>query len=523
MKRERFLFKESSRVYRQATALALNLRQRFRQNESWFGETAKLLAAHGLTTLQNDQEWRRAIEYAKNNLDSIASTIDPRIAVPALIEAVDDFYYRDPSWREDLSICGSALKVSIAMIWPNRRLHVAVDRSSSKLQSLVVSAMAWQQLVDGYEKFQVFERESVRIEPYGLVLPSEKDEFLRQEWNEMAASYGASQRTLEQSKAVIYRDPLAFSKAVSRVLNGEKSNAVELFEGTVFSLAGENPAFWLGLKARLRLLQLAVKLKVAGSSIYTGVVLFEEFQAELGDFGPDPVQAQRSIEACFWGATWYDRQVKEFSSDMLVERPVLRIDDRTFATSVLTIIDSINGFVENSVFGYAELGGERIKEKAFQVYISQPFENSAIALFREKGWRVSGVTNAGYWAAGSFNLKGTDGRGVPGEIDVLALHPTGVLAIVIECKILSRPHTRGKLKNIIGKLGSADQEKFHSNLERKMEWIAGVPEFGEAQVFGALLVDQGRFLGYGSPNLVLDMTSLAGFIDEIEEEIAGCR
>lgn len=520
MTRDNFLFKDSSRVYKQANELARGLRCSISGDSEWFSDAAQLLTSHELLSLKTDEQWLRAIEYAKQRLDSIACTIDTRIAIPALLEAVDDFYYRDTSWKEEVPICGSAMKTSISMIWPNRQAQTAVDKSAAQLQKLVFAAMAWEQLVASYEHHKVFRFESVEFHARGFSHTSKRDKVLLAQWNAMVSPYGETQRTLEHSKSVIFENPRAFSDAVTRVLEGEKSSEIELFAGTVFAQAGEKPAFWLGLKARLTVLQYALRFKLAGAEVYSGVVLFEEFAAEITGFGLQADSVQASVEACFWQADWYrKRRVKEFPSNMLVERPVLRIDNKTFATTVLTILDSINCFVENSVFDCADYGGAPVHPLAFQMHISQPFEQKVVDLCQEAGWKASVVKQNGYWAAGNCQLVHPNGTRVPGEIDVLALHPSGLFALVIECKVLAQPFSRSKLTNVIGKLGAADQEGFHTNLEKKVNWLAEVPALHGAEVAGLLLVDQGSFFGEGAPNPVVDLDQLHGWLVHLDEQI----
>jgi hypothetical protein len=112
-----------------------------------------------------------------------------------------------------------------------------------------------------------------------------------------------------------------------------------------------------------------------------------------------------------------------------------------------------------------------------------------------------------------------NGIKVPGEIDVLALHPSGLLALILECKVLTQPFSKSKLTNIVGKLGPDDQESFHSKLERKVNWLSDVPALKGADVAGALLVDQGSFLGRGAPHPVVDLEQLTSLLEILDKEI----
>jgi hypothetical protein len=520
MARDKYVFKDSSRIYKQACDLALVLRNSINGTTEWFSEVVQELESLGLNSLYNDSQWHQAIDLTRTRVNAIASSIDPRIAIPALLQAVDDFYYHDKNWKHEVPICGSAMKASIAMIWPNRNVQTAVNKSAAHLLKLVSAVMAWEQLTLSYEHSKVFGFGPVTLQSQGFGHSSDRDRKVLDEWNAMALPYGTNQRTLAQSKAVIFRSPKEFCEAVSLVLKGQKSSTIELFAGTVFALAGNNPAFWLGLNARLALLACAARFKLAGSQDHGGVVLFEEFIAASAGFGLGAESAQASIKACFWQQDWYRDRVKGYPSNMLVERPALRIDNKTFATSISTIVDSINCFVEHSVFRYMGYGGAPVDEEAFRVHVSLPFETEALEAFQKAGWKASGVSHSGYWAALNCQLMHPGGSKVPGEIDVLALHPSGLIAMVVECKVLSHPFSMSKLTNVAGKLGEADQDGFHANLEKKVNWLSAVPALHGAQVTGALLVDQGSFLGEGAMHPVVDLEHLRALLVDLNEQIA---
>ena len=519
MTRDKYVFKDSSRIYKQASDLVLVLRSSIKGSTEWFSEVVQVLKSRGLNSLHDDDQWLQAIDYARQHVNLVASSIDPRIAIPALLQAVDDFYYHDEDWKHEVPICGSAMKASIAMIWPNRNFQTAVNKSAAQLLKLVRAVMAWEQLTGNYEHYKVFGFGPVTFHPKGFEYSNDRDREVLDHWNAMALPYGTNQRTLAQSKAVIFQSPTKFCEAVSCVLTGQNPISIKLFSGTVFALAGNNPAFWSGLYARLVLLSCAAKFKLAGSHAHSGVVLFEEFIAASAGFGLEAESAQTSIKACFWQKDWYRDRVKGYPSNMLVERPALRIDNKTFATSLSTIVDSINCFVEHSVFRYMGYGGAPVDEEAFRVHVSLPFETDAVEAFQEAGWKASGVSHSGYWAADNCQLIRADGSVVPGEIDVLALHPSGLLALVVECKVLSQPFSMSKLTNVVGKLGEADQDGFHSNLEKKVNWLTAVPALYGAQVEGALLVDQGSFLGEGAKHPVVDLEHLRALLIDLNEQV----
>jgi len=250
-----------------------------------------------------------------------------------------------------------------------------------------------------------------------------------------------------------------------------------------------------------------------------GVVLFEDLPIATDAFGDSHAVAKQYVEACFWQESWYRDRVRNYPSNMLVERPAVRIDDKTFATSVMTIVDSVNCFVEHSVFRYMGYGGAPVDDESFRVHVSQPFENDAVQLLQDAGWKASGVSDSGYWQAGESRLEHEDGRKVPGEIDVLALHPSGEVALLIECKVLSQPFSMSKLSNVVGKLGPTDSEGFHAKIEKKVAWAEATNAMRGAQVVGLLLVEQGSFLGENATHPVVEMHQLKMLVAEINEKL----
>jgi len=154
------------------------------------------------------------------------------------------------------------------------------------------------------------------------------------------------------------------------------------------------------------------------------------------------------------------------------------------------------------------------------VHVSQPFENAAVQLLRNAGWKASGVSDSGYWQAGESRLEHESGQKVPGEIDVLALHPSGRVALLIECKVLSQPFSMSKLSNVVGKLGPSDSEGFHAKIEKKVAWAQATSAMQGAQIVGLLLVEHGSFLGRNAVHPVVEMRQLEKLVVQIDEKTA---
>jgi hypothetical protein len=193
---------------------------------------------------------------------------------------------------------------------------------------------------------------------------------------------------------------------------------------------------------------------------------------------------------------------------MIVERPAIRIDSRTFVTTPFAVADSLNNFVEQSVMGYAGQGGVDLRcDDVFRRAISVPFEAEVVAAFKNFGWEAAPVNMDGVWGVGD-ELLATSDMPCPGEIDVLARSPCGTMYFLGECKVLSDPVTVRTMRNVVSKLGADDSEGFHVKLEKKAKWLASLEKFSSTVIIPLLIVDRGSFFAKNPPHPVFDLKEL---------------
>ncbi len=519
------MFAQSARLYQQSESLADFLLATFQHDAAPFAETHALLAKAGAARLEDEAARRHAAQLAWQHLVAVGGALDARSAIPALLEAVERFYYADDNAIiNEAPWLGTAMKLAIALIWANRRVVTAGVKAHAQVRRLVAAAGAWEQLKLYDDKARALELGVGEFMPDGVESVSRDDALVRLAWNASASKRGLAHRTLNDSINVIWQDPGAFLDGVAQVLDGVEPARIALFQGTVFESAHHVPDFWLGLSVRLQLMGYAARFRKLGRDGYaSGIAIFESFGFWSHYLGDDKARGAAASQAAFWQREWHAPRLaqRDNLANMLVERPAIRIDERTFVTGIANIADSINCFVEYSVFRFHGYGGVPIAPEAFRQHVSQPFEERAAACFTERGWRADHVSEGGAWAGTA--LVHPDGIANPGEVDVLAMHPSGRLAVLVECKILSLPFTPGKALNVARKLGPADSEGFHGKLERKAAWLRAIPAFKDVVVQPLLLVDEGAFMGRNAPHPVVDVDALPALIDQWDRAASEAR
>jgi hypothetical protein len=481
-------------------------------NQEPLAEVSRILERQKLSIVTDAMDRKRATDAAWRHMTAVGSAIDARVAIPALLEASDHFYYGTTNGRTTMPWLGPALKTAMAVLWPRLNIPEARMRSYGQVQRLVHAAAAWMHLDQDRDHALVFNYGPARVHSKGTHLFLQSDLEKRRAWDSMTMRRGLAQRTLNDSSRVIWKDVDAFMAAASEVLNGVSPTALPLFQGTVFEHAAATPAFWLGLNIRLILRRHAMFFRAKGSPQLLGISLFETFGHPTKLLGGDEDAVRRATQNVFWTPDWFAQRSRGALANMIVERPVLRIDPGTFATSTLAISDSINAYVEQSVFRFHGFGGVPLPEECFRRQVSQPFEDKVVGRFRAAGWQAGSVSETGWWAGGERQLQQSGQPRSPGEIDVLALHPGGKRAVLAECKVLSSPYSQSKLVNLVGKLGGQDAEGFHRKLNDKLNWLRNGGVLAGVEITPVLVVDQAAFLAQDAPGLVLEPEDLAGLM-----------
>lgn len=521
MNRNNFLFKKSARLYQQSESLANFLLKAFVEDTSPFQETLNVLQKAGILGMVDMADRKKATDIAWKHLLAISSTLDSRSVIPGLLTTIELYYYGYSSnhIKQVAPWLGTAMKTAVAVAWSHRSNVNARFKSQSQVRRLVAAAGAWEQLMLHCDQARAFEFGRSEFFSAGVLL-NEKDIEIREAWNKFSSKRGLALRTLQNCFDVIWHSPKSFLSSVSDVLAGEKPSRIPLLQGTVFEEIQTTPEFWLGLSARLQLLAHAATFRrIDIDKNLTGISIFEPFAVASQFLGIESARAKTAVQAMFWQPQWHVQRLerRDYISNMLVERPAIRIDDQTFVVAMTNMGDSINCFVEHSIFRHIGYGGVPVSEEAFRRHVSQLFEDQVIATFIQYGWKADHVSEKGVWTG--IPLSHISGNQIPGEVDVLAVHPSNQLVILIECKVLSSPFTSNKLFNVMQKLGSADSESFHRKLNEKAAWIGETDVLRGIELIQLLVVDEGAFIGKNAPNLVIDMENLPSLIDNCEQQL----
>lgn len=518
MNRKQFLFSQSDRLYKQSEESATYLLGSL-VDEPPFGETASVLSKTGAHRFIDHAACAHATKLAWRHLMAVSGALDPRYVIPALFEAIEQYYYGPKKTKDAAPWAGTAMKIAVAAVWANRKVATATLKAHAQMKRVVSAAGAWEQLSGFCDMARAFDFGAAEFSPLGIHPDNREDEEVRRLWHIGASKRGMALRTLKSSENVVWQDMSLFLDAAAHVLKGDQPSNITLFKGTLFAEIKSQPDFWLGLSIRLHFMAHASRFRSLGrQDSPVGISIFEPFEIVSRFIGNDQKRVTAATHAMFWQPDWHRQRMAryDFLHNLVVERPAIRIDNQTFVAGIVNLGDSINCFIEHSVFRMFGYTCVPIAEEAFRLYVSKPFELRTRGCFSDRGWRVDGVSEEGTWTG--LALEHISSRPIPGEVDVLALHPSGNFAILAECKVLGSPLNQNKLLNIRQKLGSTDSESFHSKLERKAQWLKETTYFANVEILPLLIVDEGAVMGKNAPNLVLDIEALSKFLDEICEK-----
>ena len=501
MKRARALF-EGSRLYRQAEEGSAFLSSHFKDESHPFRTTIdRLTPTHGTLVFSGVADCTAAIERTRTLVGEASRFVSPYIAIPTLVQAATEYYASDEKSRPEW--LGTALKVSLALIWSNVHYSEAEEtRAQGALLDIVKLACALEQLEFLKAVFENYGEGRVELRGDGLYC---FDDRLHHAVLELKATYrprGKVFRTLPDTLRAIHQRPDLALDAILNILSGDAPRNQRVFADSLFgNLTRDEPlTFWAGLWTRLLLFSMACYARANVTLAPYGVSILQTIALEYPSIG-DPALLQQSMTDLFWTREWYASRAQALGSSVemsgfLLQRPILRVarDTDLFVTSPLIISESINWFVEECVMRYAGRGGVPLSEATFADLVSAPFERAICQLFRRHCFMAGQVTEAGSWmidrgALGASELLGDkgfmagcklthlQGEKCPGEIDVLAYHALKEHLVVAECKVLGFPFELKRITNIAQKLGTADGEGFHAKLRKKIAWITKTDVF----------------------------------------------
>lgn len=515
LERDKALF-PGSRLYRQAGEIADELLLNM-QVPVPLGEAVACLRDAGLDLAFRPGELDRPIEALRSAVERQIDPISPYHAIPALFSAVASFDTPRPAATSAFKVLAVRL---YGKVWTDdpgvsasRLALVRAARLVYAERLLGTVRMAWTVQPSGHAE----------ITPEGMSFDAETDDLLQASAQALADG-GLMQRFSGDPTERMHKDPEGFLLGTCGVLAGDPPASKRVFAGTYLrALPGASVArgYWAALAARLLLLETVRRFASQVHDDPRGIAILGLSGAGL--YGPaaerltrrDHALLQREVNACSWERGWLkDVLSSGEESHAFVDRPICRITStrRLFVTSERNIADSITALTERAIGPYSGKRRWALPDRTFERLVSRPFEAITVKLFRGHGFVAGEVTGKGAWLTQDGTVQPPAGvPRPPGQIDVLAWHPTGYL-LVGDCKILQLPHSETAWANLWKKLHE-DEQGFHGKIIANTEWaLKFLSATGRAapRVAMALILDQPLHLWRQSgPVVITDYPDLA--------------
>lgn len=497
--RENSMFK-GSRLYRQSEEASNELLMLILTDENPYKKIIRFLSnEQEIITIKTKEELIENVNKTKKYIKDLSKSISTYIAIPVLVQSIDDFYYGENKmlYQERYKNMGNAMKRCITLIWDNvTNTTVNEDRSINAMKNIVQASIFAEMMEFLLVVFNCFGEYEFSCDykefHYTNFLLAVLSEFTKADTNGKSLY-----RTIGPVINKIYENPKDSIEAIGNILDGQSPRNQPVFKNTFFSeIPGEYCDFWAGIWLRIQLLIIAIKARGCVSNVMSGICIIEDIAIITNSF--EASKFQPNVNQLFWTRKWYDEKSNEWESNLIVERPILRIcrDHSLYVTSISAIIDSINWFVEASIMPYSDVGGVRLPENIFNKYISKHFENNVIEVFKKQGFKAGFVNENGVWSTGNENivLENICDEICPGEIDLLAYNLEKKFVILGECKVLAHAIANyKKLRNILSKISDDDSELFHAKIRKKVEWITNTKQFTaipEYNFAGIIILDK---------------------------------
>ncbi len=477
--RDRALFGNGSRLYRQAHELTDFLFAELGGRDDCFRAPITQFCRKDYLRITSFKQAKENYERARDELETQCKELSGYHVIPGLIDATELFYGKAspelPAW------IGQALKICIAATWPSVLSPSANQASHQKVLACVRMAGMVYQLLHICQVQILRPGMTTAVAPRGVVY-GDIDAF--HIFYRAFSKRGRIQRFAATTTTTIMQDQIGTIDAIFKVLSGRSPSRIKKFSGTVFEQipTGEPIEFWMGILMRLLLLVAAGRARTSVCDDLLGVCLLEKSGIGLSDMPQEVLKHQASLqeamEKCFWRRDWYRQRDRQLWMSMIVERPVIRVlatPPDLFACGVMTILDSINQFVESAIMRYEHSGNVVLSDSCYEGLVSNPFETDVIEVFRRHGFVAGEVGENAIWHTQHKhkNLFELSNSHPPGQLDLLAVHPNGYV-IIGECKVLKMPMLFSQFRNLIKKVGETDDESFHSKLKRKQQWVDGM-------------------------------------------------
>ena len=436
-------------------------------------DTRKLLYP-GVFRICTENELMDVIKKVQENVRFKAEKIAPDWSIPIILESIGKIYYGDQTEAIDY---GTTFKRALVYLWNTQRFSFGEKSIESILEILRLCYVI--ENLYGLRRIFLIDNAFAFTMKNGYCYLNEKYSLIVNEFANLIQGRGKRMRIADENSRLMCRNIFGFLGALLDVLNGKEPKDIQLFKGTFYEkILGINHTeckkFWQGPFVRYMLFvnmsMEQINENEKEENINPIVNIFPEFSIDV----PEGLFTQEIVSDIFWNKTWLNNQDDERYSNLVVERPILRItEDGDFATCSALIGDSINYFIESQIFDYAFRSPKiNLPSHIFKDAISTPFEDKVIYEFRKKGFWAGHVSESGIWKIQDrlIDLKCTSKEKLYGEIDALAYMQELNMAILVECKVLNDIRDYRSYKNIISKLVD-DSEGFQTKIEKKGKWV----------------------------------------------------
>ncbi|ANI83275.1 hypothetical protein [Kosakonia oryzae] len=445
----------------------------------------------------------------------ISLELESYSTIPKLIEILSKYYYTTDYSNFDLPYLGIGAKSALCYLYGN--ISTGTGSANSKVFQFIEYCMLKESLIGLKNLIIIHPEEVIELTCYGALL-SDRLRVIAIDLSSVNKSEHRGLRLGKYGADLFLNKHSDFLRSVINVINTRNNSIPDIFKKTPFEYIPfhvETKDFWIKSYLYLKLLVFIASVrKSIEDSDYIGVVILNDCAMILNELNIPLIEKdlQRLNMTFFWQRPWFKKRIGNWNSNMINERPIVRIDNNSkglYATSVTIVCDSFNWFLESSVLNYSEKSaGVNLPQGIFQNAVSNKFEEDVISFLKEHDFRAGKVSeNATWFVETPTKLTNINNEKIPGEIDCLAVKNGTVL--LIECKVLTDGVDENKIRNLSSKLNEDDQELFFYKQESKFNWLMNTVEFRNNYDFiKIILLDKKHLARVSDTHIVLTFDEL---------------
>lgn len=428
----------------------------------------------GVYHLADDQLLMDLISKLGAKVKLEAENIEPDWSIPIILEAISQMYYGN---LKNYINYGPIFKRALVYLWDINTERIVSKKNHESLMEVLRLCYVIETLY-GFRKFFLVDKNFSFIVINGYISWDAKYTPMLQNFVELNKGRGTRMRIAKINSTLMCKHMIEFRDSLTSVLEGQAPDSIPLFKDTFYEKIpgisnSECQRFWQTVYFRhsffIAMTMHPYFSEKSPLDLSPEISIFPELPLRVSE----GFLTQETVQDTFWTKNWVKSQNDERYSNLIVERPLLRITPYgDYATSSVLIGDSINYFIEGQIMKYTGRSPLiSLPPSVFKEAVSEPFENRVINEFRQNGFLAGHVTEGGVWRTqrGNLNLNFGDSK-LYGEIDTLAYLPGTDISILIECKVLNDIQDYRSYRNTIAKL-TDDSEGFRAKLLKKSKWI----------------------------------------------------